>query len=672
MLNTNNNLQTQTSNALYNIIMEVGGKDRPLMLATSNYNLPYKFKSAERTIQVAEGSLESTTKVYMDNSKIVSHDIRNQFYAKAKAVQIILIGIDNDIYSIVDACPNACEMWKAIERLKQGESINVQDLETNIPQQAATRNRGKAIVNSPLSAYDQEPAMVTKIDEMSKEKEINKLMTLISLSFKKIYKPTNNNLRTSSNTNRENQDNTPKINSVTGDDTNDEPEDQELEAHYLYMEKIQEVTPGMSNNGEEADQDNDDDVARERDLLASLIEKLKCEIDDSKNLNKLLESSNQTLVDKLKSEIEDFENKNKCLESSNNHFKEAKTKLAKNNQLMFKHLKKFQAELDRYHDANYASKVEIKCVKAKRELISYKMSSENSFNEYTKKINDLNQTISEMKKELIAHQETISIISKEKEAQNKFYKTCEDKEIEKVIALENKVMVFDDIVYKTAQSVQTINMLNRCYNDNLALMLAPESDERICRTKLKEMVDDLRYFNSLEHEVDSLKSQLETQRTQFSNEIDRLSKEYYYADHMNAILGTVKFGNDQIALILGYGDLFDIVTSLPKLKFFKDHLCSFCELGKAKQKSFNTKTTPSSKRRLQLLLMDLCGPMRVESINGKKYVQVIIDDYSRYTWTHFLRSKDETPEVLFDFLKLVKEDYKLKLEQFEQTKARNF
>ncbi|GKD34852.1 hypothetical protein Tco_1250361 [Tanacetum coccineum] len=53
----------------------------------------------------------------------------------------------------------------------------------------------------------------------------------------------------------------------------------------------------------------------------------------------------------------------------------------------------------------------------------------------------------------------------------------------------------------------------------------------------EEMVDDLRYFNSLEHEVDSLKSQLETQKTQFLNEIDRLSREYYYADHMNAILG---------------------------------------------------------------------------------------------------------------------------------------
>nr|GEY95452.1 hypothetical protein [Tanacetum cinerariifolium] len=116
-------------------------------------------------------------------------------------------------------------------------------------------------------------------------------------------------------------------------------------------------------------------------------------------------------------------------------------------------------------------------------------------------------------------------------------------------------------------------------------------------------------------------------------------------------LGSVKFGNDQIAPILGYGDLNDIVIGLLKLKFIKDYLCSSCELGKAKRKSFQTKTTPSSKRRLQLLHMDLRGPIRVESINGKKYVLVIVDDYSRYTWTHFLRSKDETPKVPIDFFR---------------------
>nr|GEV61010.1 ribonuclease H-like domain-containing protein [Tanacetum cinerariifolium] len=125
------------------------------------------------------------------------------------------------------------------------------------------------------------------------------------------------------------------------------------------------------------------------------------------------------------------------------------------------------------------------------------------------------------------------------------------------------------------------------------------------------------------------------------------------SNFVEKFLGAVKFRTDQIASILGYGDLNDIVIGLPKLKFIKDHLCSYCELEKAKQKSFHTKTTPSSKRRLQLLHMDLCSPMQVESINGKKYVPVTIDDYSRYTWTHILRSKDETPEVLIDFLRLV-------------------
>nr|GFA40441.1 retrovirus-related Pol polyprotein from transposon TNT 1-94 [Tanacetum cinerariifolium] len=66
----------------------------------------------------------------------------------------------------------------------------------------------------------------------------------------------------------------------------------------------------------------------------------------------------------------------------------------------------------------------------------------------------------------------------------------------------------------------------------------------------------------------------------------------------------------------------DIVVGLPKLKFIKDHLCSSCELGKAKRKSFHSKLTPSSNRRLHLLHIDLCGPMRVASINGKRYVLV--------------------------------------------------
>ncbi|GKA60402.1 retrovirus-related pol polyprotein from transposon TNT 1-94 [Tanacetum coccineum] len=97
----------------------------------------------------------------------------------------------------------------------------------------------------------------------------------------------------------------------------------------------------------------------------------------------------------------------------------------------------------------------------------------------------------------------------------------------------------------------------------------------------------------------------------------------------------------------------DIVNGLPKLKYVKDQLCSSRELGKAKRSSFKTKTVPSSKGRLNLLYIDLCSPMRIERINGKKYILVIVDDYSRYTWTYFLGSKDETQEVLKDFLKMI-------------------
>nr|GFC53483.1 integrase, catalytic region, zinc finger, CCHC-type, peptidase aspartic, catalytic [Tanacetum cinerariifolium] len=101
-----------------------------------------------------------------------------------------------------------------------------------------------------------QPSMVAEDDEMSKDKEIDKLMDLISLSFKKIYKPTNNNLRTSSNTSRANQDNSPRINRGTGYDNQRignvtrarETVDQELEAHYMYMAQIQEVTQDVADN----------------------------------------------------------------------------------------------------------------------------------------------------------------------------------------------------------------------------------------------------------------------------------------------------------------------------------------------------------------------------------------------------------------------------------------
>nr|GEZ92565.1 hypothetical protein [Tanacetum cinerariifolium] len=141
--------------------------------------------------------------------------------------------------------------------------------------------------------------MVDDNDETSKDKEIDKLMALISLSFKKIYKPTNNNLRTSSNTSRANQDNSPRIHrnaeyehqrlgNVAGARETVEcqhPEQSESvhktylieqDAHNVIIESVD-----MHYDSEQIDQhDEDADLAKERELLASLIEKLKCEIDE--------------------------------------------------------------------------------------------------------------------------------------------------------------------------------------------------------------------------------------------------------------------------------------------------------------------------------------------------------------------------------------------------------
>nr|GEX98903.1 hypothetical protein [Tanacetum cinerariifolium] len=97
----------------------------------------------------------------------------------------------------------------------------------------------------------------------------------------------------------------------------------------------------------------------------------------------------------------------------------------------------------------------------------------------------------------------------------------------------------------------------------------------------------------------------------------------------------------------------DLVAGLLKFKYHKEHLCPSCEQGKRKRASHLPKPVPNSRQRLHLLHMDLCGPMRIASKNGKRYVLVIVDDYSRDTWVHFLRSKDETPEVIIKFLKRI-------------------
>nr|GEX17690.1 integrase, catalytic region, zinc finger, CCHC-type, peptidase aspartic, catalytic [Tanacetum cinerariifolium] len=117
-------------------------------------------------------------------------------------------------------------------------------------------------------------------------------------------------------------------------------------------------------------------------------------------------------------------------------------------------------------------------------------------------------------------------------------------------------------------------------------------------------------------------------------------------------IGIVRFENDHFGAIMGYKDyvigdsmisrvyyveglghnLFsvgkDLVRGLPRLKFEKDHLCSSCQLGKSKKHTHKPKAKNTNLEVLNTLHMDLCGPIRVQTINGKKYILVIVDDYS--------------------------------------------
>ena len=100
----------------------------------------------------------------------------------------------------------------------------------------------------------------------------------------------------------------------------------------------------------------------------------------------------------------------------------------------------------------------------------------------------------------------------------------------------------------------------------------------------------------------------------------------------------------------------DLVKGLPKIDFSKNKICQACQQGKQTKTSFKSKDIISTSRPLQLLHMDLFGPTQTLSLGGKRYTLVIVDDFTRFTWTFFLASKDESNHVFIRYCKKVQNE----------------
>ncbi|GJS56357.1 retrovirus-related pol polyprotein from transposon TNT 1-94 [Tanacetum coccineum] len=107
----------------------------------------------------------------------------------------------------------------------------------------------------------------------------------------------------------------------------------------------------------------------------------------------------------------------------------------------------------------------------------------------------------------------------------------------------------------------------------------------------------------------------------------------------NSTLWHRRLGHANMRLIQSLASK-ELVRNLPRIKF-DQHFCDACKIGKQAHASHKAKNLVSTTRCLELLHMDLFGPSAVRSYGGNRYTLVIVDDYSRYTWTRFLKDKTE-------------------------------
>nr|GEY60323.1 hypothetical protein [Tanacetum cinerariifolium] len=324
---------SSTDSQIHNNIMAAGSRDRPPMLAAGRY--PQRLQAVKATDDFPAIPEHTTVETPMDRSP----ENKAYFLAEKEAIHLILTGIGDKFYSTVDACQTAQEMWEAIKGYNKQCQNEVNELRAErlarnanplalvattqadqdlyyqtsrshksyapsskplIPtiSHTSTRHKGKEIAKpiTPPSETASEEDSDPK--QAQRDKDMQNNLSLIAKYFKKIYKPTYNNLRTSLNSRNKNVDTTPRlgfsaltagnldilprnVESKKGLRTShmdEEVDEQELEAHYSYMAKIQEVpTADSGTDSEPVEQNDQNDVESDDEhvALANLIANLK-------------------------------------------------------------------------------------------------------------------------------------------------------------------------------------------------------------------------------------------------------------------------------------------------------------------------------------------------------------------------------------------------------------
>ncbi|XP_070007684.1 uncharacterized protein [Nicotiana sylvestris] len=267
---------------------------------------------------------------------------------------------------------------------------------------------------------------------------------------------------------------------------------------------------------------------------------------------------------------------------------------------------------------------------------------------------DLKETISNLENEKVAITE--KIVSVEHERDDLVVVAIDLKETIENFSKEKEALVEKvNVIEQERDDLLVVIIDLRKKIDELGAECRPGNSE-----KKKEIASEAHI--KLERELivvrTSMCAELEKNR-QFQAELERVKN-----DLENGDLSCLKAVDDDAGLWhrrLGHASFSllnklvqkDLVRDLPKSKFMEHKVCDTCNRGKHVKSSFKPKKYVSTSKLLDLLHMDLCGPMRVQSRGGKRYIFVIVDDYSKFTWTLFLKTKDETFEVFVAFVKKI-------------------